>query len=156
MQKDIFKVIKLVHLGVSISLLLCIAILIFLVQSGYTKGEGASLERILQTVAVVLSVGILLIGFNRFKRTMLAARNNPGNGEERMRQYVAACITWWAMIEIPGIFAAICYFLTQNFAFIVLAATHLLILLIFMPRKENIIVLLNLNANEVAKLEGKS
>jgi protein-S-isoprenylcysteine O-methyltransferase Ste14 len=156
MKKDTFRIIKLVHLGVSLSLLVGIAIVIFVVQSGHAKGEDASLERILQTVAVVLSVGILLIGFNRFKRAMLAARNNPGSGEERMRQYVAACITWWAMIEMPGIFAAICYFLTQNFAFIVLASTHFLILLIFMPRKENIIVLLNLNPNEVAKLEGKN
>jgi hypothetical protein len=156
MQKSIFKVIKLVHLGVSVSLLLVIATFIFLVQSGIGKGHDASLERILQTVAAVLSVGILLIGFNRFKRAMMAARNNPGNGEERMRQYFAACVTWWAMIEMPGIFAAICYYLTQNFAFVVLAGTHLLILLIFMPRKENIIVLLNLNADEVAKLEGKN
>ncbi|MBO9565089.1 MAG: hypothetical protein J7621_20100 [Niastella sp.] len=156
MQKDTFRIIKLVHLAVSVSLLVCIAIFIVVIQSGHAKGEDTSLERILQTVAVVLSVGILLIGFNRFKRAMMAARNSPGSGEERMRQYMTACITWWAMIEIPGFFAAICYFLTQNFAFIVLAGTHLLILLIFMPRKENIIVLLNLSTDEVAKLEGKN
>ncbi len=156
MQKDTFKVIKLIHLGVSTALLLCIAVFIFLVQSGYAKSEDASLERTLQTVAVVLSVSIMWIGFNKFKRAMMTARNNPGDGAERMRQYSAACITWWAMIEMPGIFAAICYLLTQNFVFVVLAGSHLLILLIFMPRKANIIVLLNLNANEVAQLEGKN
>jgi hypothetical protein len=69
--------------------------------------------------------------------------------------YRAACILWWAMIEGPGLLATIGYMLTANLSFLALAGLHILIILAFMPRRENIIVLLNLTAADVAELEGK-
>ena len=72
-----------------------------------------------------------------------------------MALYQTACIIWWAMTEGPGILATVGYLLTSNFAFIALAIFHIVILGAFMPRKQNIIVLLNLNGTEVANLEGK-
>ena len=69
--------------------------------------------------------------------------------------YRTACILWWAMIEGPGIAAGIGFILTGNYAFFALAIFHLLIMLVFSPRKSNITMFLNLSSDEVARLEGK-
>lgn len=155
MQQDAFKTLKILHLAIAAVFLLFTAIVLLLFQTGQLKAIDPSLERTLQVVAVVASVAILLLGFNLFKRKMMDARNSPAPGETRMRMYRAACILWWAMIEGPGLLAVVCFIITGGYAFIALAGLHILLLLVFMPRKENIIVLLNLKGQEVAQLEGK-
>ena len=156
MQQDAFKALRIVHLGITAGLLIFLGVFLVLFQTGRLQAIDPSLERTLQVVAVVVTVASLLAGFNMFKRKIMEARNSTGNGETRMNLYRTACIVWWAMIEGPGILAVVGFFMTGNYAFVALAGFHILVLLIFMPRKENIIVLLNLNASEVAQLEGKS
>ena len=73
-----------------------------------------------------------------------------------MTEYKTACITWWAMIEIPAVFAIVCYLLTSNLSFFFLALFHILILFLFRPRNANIHLLLNLSSAEITDLEGKS
>jgi protein-S-isoprenylcysteine O-methyltransferase Ste14 len=155
MQRNAFKTLKILHLAIGAGLFLFTVALIIASRSGHLTGTDSNLERTLQGVAAVLSVGVLLIGFRLFKRKMLQARNSTLGGVARMQQYRTACILWWAMIEAPGLFAGICYYLSGNFAFLALAAFHLLVLLMFMPRKDNIVVLLNLTSKEVDELEGK-
>lgn len=156
MQQDAFKALKILHLGITGGLLIFAAAMLFLFQTGNLKAIDPSLERTLQVVAVIFSVALLLFGFNLFKRKMMEARNSTESGETRMRLYRTACIIWWAMIEAPGLLAVVSFFITGNYAFLALAGFHVLVLLLFMPRKENIIVLLNLNTKEVAHLEGKN
>ncbi len=60
------------------------------------------------------------------------------------------------MIEGPGMVAIISLLLTSNYAFFVLACFHIIILAFFMPRKDNIILLLTLNTEEVKKLEQRN
>ncbi|AXY76565.1 hypothetical protein D3H65_22320 [Paraflavitalea soli] len=156
MQQDSFKALKILHLGITGGLLIFTAAMLFLFQMGKLKPIDPTMERTLQVVAVLCSVALLLIGFNLFKRKMMEARNSTGSGETRMGLYRTACIIWWAMIEAPGLLAVVCFFITGNYAFLALAVFHVLVLLLFMPRKENIIVLLNLNAKEVEQLEGKN
>lgn len=155
MQSNAFKGLKIVHLAIAAGLVLFTAIILLLFQTGRLTAFDPSLERTLQVVAVGVSVALLLAGFNLFKRKMMEARNHPGSGETRMNLYRSACLVWWAMIEGPGLVAVICFIITGNYAFIALAGFHILLLFLFMPRKENIIVLLNLNSQEVASLEGR-
>lgn len=155
MQQDAFKALKILHLAIAAGLVLFTAIILLLFQTGQLKALDPSLERTLQVVAVVVSVGMLVVGFNLFKRKMMEARNSSQAGETRMNLYRTACIVWWAMIEGPGMLAVICFIITGNYAFIALAGFHVLLLFLFMPRKGNIIVLLNLNSQEVAALEGQ-
>jgi hypothetical protein len=155
MQQDAFKTLRIIHLAIVAAILLFVIIIMVLFGTGQLKAIDPSLERTVQVVAVMLSVASLLIGFNLFKRKMMQARNSAEPGEKRMALYRAACITWWAMIEGPGLLAAIGFLITGNYAFIALAGFHILVLLTFMPRKDNIIVLLNLTSEEVARLEGK-
>lgn len=155
MQQDAFKALKILHLGITGGLLIFAAAMLFLFQTGNLKAIDPTLERTLQVVAVLFSVALLLIGFKLFKRKMMEARNSTGSGVTRMALYRTACIIWWAMIEAPGLLAVVSFFITGNYAFLALAGFHVLVLLLFMPRKDNIIVLLNLNAKEVAQLEGR-
>lgn len=155
MQQDAFKALKILHLGITGGLLIFAAAMLFLFQTGNLKAIDPTLEMTLQVVAVLFSVALLLIGFNLFKRKMLEARNSSGSGVTRMALYRTACIIWWAMIEASGLLAVVSFFITGNYAFLALAGFHVLVLLLFMPRKDNIIVLLNLNAKEVAQLEGR-
>jgi hypothetical protein len=113
-----------------------------------------SFQRIFQVVCILVSAGMFVAGFNIFKKKMLAARNDPGPGEQRMELYRAACILWWAMIEGPGLLAIVGFILTHNYAFFALALFHLACLWAFTPRKANIVVLLDLTTEEVGRLEG--
>jgi hypothetical protein len=121
-----------------------------------TNLHDPSMERILQVVSVIVSLSSVVAGFNIFKRRIILARNSGEPGKKRMSKYQAACITWWAMIEWPGVLAIVGYMLTGNFAFFAMALFHIVILLAFMPRKDNIVVLLQLNSTEVDQLEGKA
>lgn len=152
MKQDAFKAFKTLHLAVAGTMLAAVLVLAFIPPG---RVGDPSLDRTLQAVSVLLSAGIIWIGFNLFKRNMLAARNSTEPGVVRLSKYRTACFIWWAMIEGPGLFAAVCYFLTGNYAFIALAGFHLLLLLLFRPRKANIVVLLKLSEQEVAVLEGK-
>jgi hypothetical protein len=151
-----FKTLKTIHLALLAGMISFAIVSAILLQQGYTAAMDESFERTFQVICVIVTLVCLVIGFNLFKRKMLAARNSTAPGETKMEMYRTACIIWWAMIEGPGILATIGYLLTSNFAFMALAIFHIVILGAFMPRKQNIIVLLNLNGTEVARMEGKA
>lgn len=150
-----FKVLRRLHLSITGGLLLFLIVAIVLEQTGLVAMTDESNERIIEVVAIVISIASLLAGFNLFRRKILQARNSDAPAEKRMAQYLAACVIWWAMIELGGMVAVIGFVLTLNYAFVALGAFHLLLLLIFMPRRDNIILLLQLNADEVNRLEGR-
>jgi hypothetical protein len=155
-QPDQFRMLKIVHLAIlgGLTLFAIIATMLVITKYALPKYEEG-FEQTLQGVIAILSLTALLVGFNLFRKKIGVARNMNGLAEERMNQYKTACITWWALIEAPGIFSVIGLLLTGNFAFLALALFHLILLAVFMPRKDNIIVLLHLTSDEVARLEGK-
>jgi hypothetical protein len=154
-QPNAFKVLKVMHTALLIGMVVFNIVAIVLVQQNIVPAADESFQRIFQIVCILVSGAMLIAGFNLFKKKMLAARNHPGPGEQRMDLYRAACILWWAMIEGPGLLATIGYILTHNYAFFALGVFHLSCLFVFSPRKANIVVLLNLTEKEVAKLEGR-
>ena len=153
-RADYFRVLKILHLALlaGLTLLLLISIVLHLVN----HNTNESLEMPLQVVAVILSVGTLFLGFNMFKKRIALIRNSLEPAEKRMEMYRGACIVWWALLEGPGLFAIISFILTGNYAFFALGLFHSILLAVFMPRKVNIILLLNLSAEEANRLEGKS
>ncbi len=155
-KKNIFSGLKVIHLSLFVSLVIFTVVASVLREREFIFLADGSLEMTLQIVAVVVSMGALLTGFNLFKRRMLAARSSAEPAAERMRQYLSACLIWWAMIEGPGLLAVIFFLLTGNYGFFALAVFHILVLLLFFPRASNIIVLLNLSSKDVAELEGQN
>jgi hypothetical protein len=154
-QPNAFKVLRILHTSLLIGMAMFNIVAFVMMQKGITGKSDESFQRIFQIVCVVVSAASLIGGFKIFKKRILDARNDMGPGEQRMELYRAACILWWALIEGPGLLAAMGFILTHNYAFFALSLFHLLCLLVFTPRKANIIVLLNLNSEEVTRLEGK-
>ncbi|OQP68070.1 hypothetical protein [Niastella populi] len=155
-QTNAFSVLKIVHIGLLVSMAMFDIVSLIIVLEGIPVIADESLQRSLQVGCVMLSALLLIGGFRIFKKRIFTARNSAEAGEKRMEMYRSACIMWWAMIEVPGIVAGIAFIITGNFAFFALAVFHLLAMLVFAPRKANIILFLNLNSNEVAKLTGNS
>lgn len=110
--------------------------------------ENENLERTGSAVAVILSVACLLVGFNLFKRKIMEARSLE-LPEIRIRKYFTACMIWWSLIYLPGIVALALFVLTAYYSFVALAVLHCLILLVFMPRKNNIAILLRLTEKDL-------
>ncbi|MBO9632581.1 MAG: hypothetical protein J7578_05640 [Chitinophagaceae bacterium] len=110
--------------------------------------EDEHLERMGSVVAVIISVACLLVGFNLFKRKMMEARNMEP-AESRARKYFMACMIWWSLIYLPALIALALFVLTAYYSFAALAVLHWLILLAFMPRKANIVVLLRLTDKDL-------
>jgi len=154
-QPNAFKVLRILHAALLISMTVFNIVALVLVVQGIVPAADESFQRTFQIVCILVSAASLIGGFNIFKKRMLAARNDTGPGEQRMGLYRAACILWWALIEGPGLLAVIGFILTHNYAFLALSLLHLACLFVFTPRKANIEVLLNLNAEEVKRLEGK-
>jgi hypothetical protein len=148
-----FKLLKIVHTTLMAGLAAFIVVSFVLVNQGLMGKDDKDLDLIFQVIAAVLSISMLLIGFSKFKKGLVEARNSPEPGEIRFDKYRAVCIVWWAMLEGPGLFSTICYLLVGNVAFLALAIFQLIILAAFMPRRDNIIVLLNLTTDEVRRLE---
>lgn len=123
-------------------------------EQGFNTVDDEIFNRMFQGVAILVSICMLAIGFNIFKKKILLVRAANGSAKGRMAHYRSACIMWWAMIEGPGLVAFTGYLLTANLSFFILGILHILILLFFYPRKDNIIVLLHLNPEEVSQLEG--
>jgi hypothetical protein len=154
MQPNAFKLIKTLHIALLLGMFVFAMVSLVIVLKGASTLTSESFQLTFQVVCIVVSITCTLAGFNIFKRRILAARNSKQPADKRMEQYRTACITWWAMIEGPGLLAIIGFLLSGNFAFFTLGVVHILIMITFTPRKGNIILFLNLSSKEVAQLEG--
>jgi hypothetical protein len=155
MHTSQFKALKVTHTVLLAGLAIFLIIAYVLISQGlYPYEKDKTTEMVFQAVAALISIGSLLVGFQMYKKRLVAARNDAGSGEARFLIYRGACIMWWAFLEAPALFAAIAYLKTGNLVFIILALFHLGLLAVFMPRKENIVLLLNLTTEDVQKLEG--
>src|SRR5688500_378297 len=156
MQPNHFKTLKILHSAL-LGGLAFFTLIAFVVQKQglMIQQQDDTFEIVFQAIAAIMSITSLLAGFNIFKKRLVEVHNNRESAETRMDMYRAACILWWALLEGPGLFAIIAYVLIGNTVFIILALFHLALLTVFMPRKDNIVLLLNLTTDEVHRLEGK-
>ncbi len=149
-----FRTIRIIHNSLLVGLIFFAATVFFLVRGGKFPPVGnGSLDRILQMAALLVAGILLMIGFRLFRKKIIVLHKSPDPAKKKLDQYRSACINWWSMIEIPGIVAIICFLLTNNYAFFALACFLIILLALFIPRADNIILLLKLNRDEVMKLE---
>ena len=145
----LFRILKVLHTALTIGMLAFAGISFLIVKNGIlTDVLDPSLDRILQVIAISLSGLLILFGFRLFNKRVMTIRNSELSAVEKMNQYRAACITWWAMIEGPGLFAFVCFLLVPNYAFLVLGCFHIAILALFMPKWSTLPLLLNFDVNE--------
>lgn len=151
-----FRTIRIIHSSFLVGLLSFAATIFFLVRTGkFLPVCNGSVDKILQIAARLVAGILLMIGFELFRKKIIALHQSPDSAEKKLDQYRSACISWWAIVEIPGIVAIISFLLTSHYAFFALACFHIIVLTFFISRKDNIILLLNLSMNEAKKLEEK-
>lgn len=153
-QKGYFRQLRVLHAALLLGLVIFTGVIFFIQhRQGSPLAGDLKMERTLQVIAVLLSVGCLMLGYRRYNAALVELKKSFGTLEERTAGYRAASIQWWAMLEGPALFGLIGYFLAGNFAFLFLSLFHMAILAMSIPRKDIIVLLLNLRADEVAQLE---
>jgi hypothetical protein len=142
-----------IHKAMLIGQLIFAAICFYLV---YTKsaptGDMEDLDKILQVIAIVISVAGFLIGTSLFKKKLLKARSTEGGNAQKFDMYRSASIIQWALIEGPSLFCIIGFFLTGNYAFMALAATLMLLFTMMVPSKTKTAFQLGISEAELEEL----
>ncbi|HTE23049.1 hypothetical protein [Flavitalea sp.] len=152
-RTNFFQVFRLIHLAqVLVVTIFGIATLI-IVRKELQEPVESSVDRALQVIVVVFSGLMLFFGFKLFKNRILKIRESRINAEKRIADYRTACMVWWVMIEVPALISFACFMITGNYAFFALGIFHLMILIMFAPRKDNIILLLNVSSQELQEIE---
>ena len=152
-KNNFFQVFRLLHLAqVSGVTIFGIASLI-IVRKALQEPVESSVDRTLQVIVVVFAGLMLFFGFKFFKNKVLKIRESGISAEKRITDYRTACIVWWVMIELPALISFACFMITANYAFFALGIFHLMILIMFAPRKDNIILLLNISNQELQEIE---
>lgn len=144
-----FRNFRLIHLALSLGLSLFAIACFVLVRWRTEPFADIEVDRGLQIVVVTVALLALFFGFRFFKNQILKIRDSNKVAQKRITDYRTACIVWWLLIETPGIFAFACFVITGNYAFFALGIFHLMILIMFTPRRDNILLLLNLQSGDL-------
>jgi hypothetical protein len=147
-----FKAFRLIHLALVGGLVLFGIIAIIIVRDQPADRISEDVNRALQLATVLISLITLFVGFRMFKSKLLNLHMDKGNPRQRVANYRGASIAWWAMIEAPGLLALGSFVITGNYAFFALGVFHLMLLLMFTPRWDNIVLLLSLTPEDIQQL----
>ena len=149
-----FKALQILHMALLTGMALFTVISVFLVTKGLIPANKA-LEKPLQVVALLVSVGATAAGFALFNKRIKSIQSTD-TVASRIATYRAAAILRWALIEMPVLLSIISFILTGNYAFLALGIALILVFVVVRPAKPVIIFLLQLNEKEVSELEGLS
>jgi hypothetical protein len=119
-----------------------------------TINQDVQLDRMLQLFAVLFAIVDCLVGFRLYKKKVMELRSSNLSAQEKMNGYRGASIVFWAFLMAPTFFCGICYVITGNFAFMALYAFLLFAYGAQNPFKSKVALLLKLDANDVAELDG--
>ncbi len=111
-----------------------------------------NLNRILQVVVLAVSFICIKLGFSIFQRK-LNAIPQAATPWQKIKLYQTAAIIKWALLELPVLFAATCFIITRNYAFIVLAFALTVLFALQGPVKTRVTLQLSLLPEEADELE---
>ena len=145
------KALQIVHRALLLGVLLFGIISIYIRHLRKLQGVSSSTDKILQVAVLLVAALAIWIGFSIFNKRI----SNMAFGlsvQEKMKVYLAAALTRWALIEAPAFFAMVGFLITGNFAFFALGLTILLVLGMVGPSKINIAHQLQLTEKEMTEL----
>jgi hypothetical protein len=153
---DVFRQLKIVHAAL-LSGAFAFTFTVFLGHRYVTNNKvNENFERIFLVLVLFVAASAMLGGLTLFKKKVAILQNSQEPVQSKMDQYKKACVIFWAMLEGAAILSAMGILMTGNYMFIVVSALLIIILVLFVPRKESIIASLNLESNEVAELESNN
>lgn len=145
------KSINILHKAFLIGQLLFLVIAFCLVYFKLFQPSEHQLEKPLQLIAVIFSIGGFIVG-NRIFKKRLDDIKMQDNTQAKFEIYRGACITQWALIEAPCLFNIISFMLTGDYTFLYLAGALILTFVRISPSKIKLVYDLQLSDDEAAEL----
>ncbi len=146
------RTLLLLHKSMLVGQLIFATVAFYLVYSNQFATSLKHLDRPLQLIAIAFSAAAVYGGNFLFKKKLAEARTAITGAKEKMAIYRQACIIQWAMIEGASLFSIICFLLTRNYAFLVLAAVLMLLFAMMAPSKLKITIQLQISEAEIEAL----
>jgi hypothetical protein len=150
-----FRALQVLHVAMLAGMVMFTVISVLVIIGQGPLQPGASLEKTLQVVALLVAVGAVAAGFVLFNKR-LPAIQAINDVKARMAAYRASAMIRWALIEMPMLLSVISFILTGNYAFLALAIALLLLFAAIRPSKALLVYQLQLSGTEIAELEGGS
>ncbi len=149
--KKYFRTLQLIFKALLSGLLFFITIALALVL-GNTTPTNQSLLYPLMGITVFLFINAVFTSKMLFKKKVEHAKSTKAL-DKKITTYTSAVIIRLAFIEATALFATVSYILTANTAFIGTAGILLVMFLLYFPKKEKVIAELELNYDQVSKME---
>jgi hypothetical protein len=112
-------------------------------------GNEDSVNFIFYIMVAVIALGGIAGSFIIFKNKLPGIKQK-GSLAERLQDYRAAVILRYALLEGPGIFSIIVYFLTGEMKVLIATVVIILLMVYSMPNREKLINDLELSSSEAA------
>lgn len=152
-NSNAFSAFKIVHLALLIGQLLFMGAMFYLLYNKIIIPPFAGKDRMLQLAAVGVAAIAFFAGNNIFKKRLATLKDAASlTAKERFEKYRAACIILWAMLETAALLSGICFFLSGNYAFLILGSLQILFFTAMRPDKNKAAVQAGLSAEEVDSL----
>lgn len=149
-NSNAFSVFKIVHRALLTGQLLFMGVMFYLLYNKIITPPFAGNDRMLQLAAVGVAAIAFFAGNNIFKKRLAALRDTTNlTAKERFEKYRAACIILWAMLETAALLNGVCFFLSGNYAFLVLGGLLILFFVAMAPDKNKTAMQAGLSAEEI-------
>jgi ABC-type multidrug transport system fused ATPase/permease subunit len=150
MQKaNALKALNIIHKALMTGVILFASVCAYLIYSKTILPATKELDKILQVVALVLTAVSIFAGMNIFKKKITQIREMETAAKEKFDIYRSACIIQWALLEGPSLFCIACFFLTGNYAFLVLALVTLFFFAMAAPTKIKVLMQLQISESDL-------
>ncbi len=127
-----------IHTAMLLGMIIFMAVAFFVANKVLPNPVDESLSRILQVVAVLLSMGGGFMAFMLFKKKIQSIQDMSIPVSEKIQQYRIASIMKFALLEAPVLFCCIGYLLSKNISFLLLAGV---LVMIFAGQKPTVIMM---------------
>jgi hypothetical protein len=147
MQKaNALQALNIIHKALMTGLILFASVCAYLIYAQKVLPAATkNLDKTLQVVALVLTAGGIFAGMNIFKKKITLIREMETAAKRKFDIYRSACIIQWVLLEGPSLFCIACFFLTGNYAFLVLALVILFFFAMAAPTKIKVLMQLQIN-----------
>ena len=151
-KPETLKTLLLLHKSMLVGQLFFAMVAFYLVYSNQFTTSLSYLDRVLQLIAIAFSAAAVYGGNLLFKKKLAEAKAVITGAKEKMAIYRQACIIQLAMLEGAGLFSIICFLLTRNYAFLVMAAVLMALFAMMAPSKLKITIQLQITEAEIETL----
>ena len=118
MQKqNALKSLNILHKALLMGQVFFAAVCVFMIYTKAAEPALKELEKILQVIALVMTLGGIFAGIAAFKKKLLQIREMQTDAEAKFSLYRSALILQWALLEGPSIFCIICFFSYRQLCF---------------------------------------